>query len=141
MTVLRFVDTNVLIYAYDLDAGSKQATAAALIEQLWQDGNGVISVQVLQEFLVNVTRKIAIPLPLPQARELVRSYRVWVRQPNDVATTLRATELMELASLSFWDALIIASAEAAGCHELLSEDLNPNQTIAGVRIVNPFLPQ
>lgn len=139
MTALRFVDTNILLYAYDLDAGAKHTAAAALIEQLWQEQNGVLSVQVLQEFLVNITRKIARPLPLAQARELVRSYRVWVRRPNDVETTLRATELMELASLSFWDALIVASAEAAGCGELLSEDLNAGQTIAGVRIINPLL--
>lgn len=134
-----FVDSNVLVYAHDLDAGKKRSIAAALLERLWRTQSGALSVQVLQEFYVAVTRKIAIPLALPQAREIVRQYRPWVRSDTTVQTVLRASEISELARISFWDALIVASAEEAGCAELASEDLSHGQTIAGVKIVNPFL--
>lgn len=133
-----FVDTNILLYAHDRDAGRKGEIAAARLRELWETELGVVSVQVLQEFFVNATRKIANPLPLPIAREVLRVYRSWVRRETTVDTVLRATELMELAQLSFWDALIVAAAEEAGANTLLSEDLNGGQVIAGVRVANPF---
>ena len=138
MTGKVFVDTNILLYAHDADAGAKGRTAEARVKELWVSGNGVLSVQVLQEFYVNVTRKIRDPLPIPVAREILRTYRVWVRTATTADTLLRATEISELAKLSFWDSLIIASAEEVGASELLSEDLSHGQKIAGVRIVNPF---
>jgi predicted nucleic acid-binding protein len=73
-----------------------------------------------------------------QARELIRLYRAWVRQDTSADTVLRATEIAELARLSFWDSLIVAAAEEVGCEELLSEDMGHGQQVAGVRIVNPF---
>jgi predicted nucleic acid-binding protein len=138
MTGKTFVDTNILIYAHDRDAGRKGEIAAARIRELWDTEQGVLSVQILQEFFVNATRKIANPLPLPTAREVLRVYRPWVRREATADTVLRATELMELAQLSFWDALIVAAAEEAGAKTLLSEDLNDGQVIAGVKILNPF---
>jgi predicted nucleic acid-binding protein len=139
MTGPVFVDSNVLVYAHDLDAGAKRAAAAALLERLWETQNGVLSVQVLQEFYVNVTRKLAQPVPLAKAREVLRLYRSWIRHETTADTVLRATEISELAQLSFWDGLIVASAEEAGCVELLTEGLAHGQTIAGTRIVNPFV--
>lgn len=140
MTGKTFVDTNILLYAHDRGAGEKGEIAAARLRDLWETEQGVLSVQVLQEFFVNVTRKIAVPLPVPVAREMLRIYRPWVRRESTADTVLRATELMELAQLSFWDALIVAAAEEAGAQTLLSEDLNGGQVIAGVRVVNPFSP-
>ena len=134
-----FVDSNVLVYAHDLDAGAKRSAAAALLERLWDAQSGVLSVQVLQEFYVNVTRKIAQPVALAQAREVLRLYRSWIRHETGADTVLRACEIAELSQISFWDGLIVASAEEAECVELASEDLAHGQTIADVRIVNPFL--
>lgn len=133
-----FVDTNVLVYAHDLDAGAKRGIAASLLERLWDEQAGVLSVQVLQEFFVNVTCKIARPVAAAQAREVVRLYRPWVLHETGVDAVLRGTEIAELAKISFWDGLIIASAEAAGCELLHSEDLAHGQVVAGVKIVNPF---
>lgn len=133
-----FVDTNVLLYAHDLDAGAKRDLAASRLEQLWDDQTGALSVQVLQEFFVNVMRKISRPVAVAQAREVVRLYRPWVRHETTVDTVLRAREIAELAQVSFWDGLIVASAEESGCEELFSEDLSSGQIIAGVRITNPF---
>ena len=137
-TGLVFVDTNVLVYAHDLDAGEKRRMAAAQLERLWDEQAGALSVQVLQEFFVNATRKIAKPVATAQAREIIRLYRAWVRQDTSADTVLRATEIAELAHLCFWDSLIVAAAEEVGCEELLSEDMGHGQQIAGVRIVNPF---
>jgi predicted nucleic acid-binding protein len=98
-----------------------------------------LSVQVLQEFYVGVTRKLATRVARSTSREIVDAYGAWVREPTTAETVLRATDIAELAVISFWDALIIAAAEQAGAAQLLSEDLNAGQEIAGVRVVNPFL--
>ena len=126
------------MYAHDLNAGEKRRGAAAQLERLWDEQAGTLSVQVLQEFFVSATRKIAKPVATAQAREVLRLYRAWVRQDTPADTVLRATEIAELARLSFWDGLIVAAAEEAGCEKLLSEDMGHGQQVAGVRIVNPF---
>jgi len=134
-----FVDTNVLIYAHDLDAGSKHDRAAAILSDLWENENGIVSVQVLQEFYVNVTRKISAPLTPALARGVIRNYLAWQIAPNDPSTVLSASEIAERNQISFWDALIVASASNAGADRILSEDLNHGQMIEGVVIENPFL--
>jgi predicted nucleic acid-binding protein len=134
-----FVDSNILIYAHDADAGPKRERAIHKLTQLWESGAGRLSVQVLQEFYVNVTRKLATPVARSTAREVIRSYGAWVREPTTPDTVLRAIEIAELAQIMFWDALIVASAQEARATQLYSEDLNDGQTIAGVRVVNPLL--
>jgi predicted nucleic acid-binding protein len=138
MSGIAFVDSNVLIYAHDRDAGSKRELARALCSQLWTEHAGVLSVQVLQEFFVTVTRKLKTPIARAQAREVVRTYAPWVISPTTPETVLRATELSETAGIDFWDALIVAAAEQSGAETLYSEDLNDGQLIAGVRVVNPL---
>ena len=135
---LAFVDTNILLYAHDLGAGKKQVTAAQLLAGLWENRSGILSPQVLQEFLVNAVRKLKNPLALPQARDIVRMYGIWVVRDTGIGDILRATELMELTGISFWDSLILASAEAAGASILYSEDLQHGQQVAGLTIRNPF---
>lgn len=133
-----FVDTNVLIYAHDTDAGRKREIARALLQDLWVERTGVLSTQVLQEFYVNATRKLRTPLPKPAARSVVSTYVPWCGggvTPEDLA---KAFELEDSAGIGFWDALIVASAVRSGADRILSEDLNPGQAIAGVTIVNPF---
>ena len=135
----RFVDSNVLIYAYDQDAGSKRARAGELLASLWESATGVVSVQVLQEFFTNATRKLKQPLDSAKAREVVRIYGEWVAAPTDPSHVLRAVDIMKTYQLSFWDSMIVAVAEATQCGILFSEDMQHGQIIAGVRIENPFL--
>jgi predicted nucleic acid-binding protein len=137
MTDVVFVDTNILIYAHDLDAGDKRERAAAALERLWDEQTGRLSVQVLQEFYVTVTQKLAASRA--NAREVVRTYTPWVQHPTTPETILRATEIAELSKLSFWDGLIVASAEQAGATHLYTEDLNAGQIIVGVKVVNPLI--
>jgi predicted nucleic acid-binding protein len=134
-----FVDTNILIYAHDLDAGHKHEIAAALIEGLWAAGTGVVSTQVLQEFYVNVTRKIMYPLPPAQARGVIEDYLVWHVVLNDAESILMASELEERYQLSFWDGMIVAAACRAKADKIVTEDLNAGQKIEGVLVENPFL--
>ncbi|MGB1108963.1 MAG: PIN domain-containing protein [Gammaproteobacteria bacterium] len=133
-----FVDTNILIYAHDRDAGPRHERARELVRRLWLDGGGVISVQVLQEFYVNITRKIPRPLTLPGARELIEAYRSWQVESPTPDTVLAASEIQERNQLSFWDAMIIATAVRAGVETLYSEDLNHGQVIEGIRVENPL---
>jgi predicted nucleic acid-binding protein len=138
MTDKVFVDSNILIYAHDLDAGRKREVAAAKLSELWDSEAGRLSTQVLQEFYVNVTRKLKTPIERGKAREVVRAYAAWVHTPITPATILRASEIGDVWQLSFWDSMILASAEELTCDTLLSEDLNDGQVVAGVAIVNPF---
>ena len=138
MSAVAFVDSNVLIYAHDRDAGVKRELAAAKLRELWDSGTGRLSVQVLQEFYVNATQKLATPIARSTAREVIKSYGAWVQRATTVETVTRATEISELARISFWDALIVASAEEVDADELLSEDLSDGQAIGGIKVVNPF---
>lgn len=132
-----FVDSNVLIYLHDVTAERKRERARQLVEQLWDSGGGCVSVQVLQEFYVNSTRKLGMPQDDAEA-QVVRLLAWTVHTPSahDVVAAIR---LQRNEQLSFWDAMIVQSARQLGCHILYSEDLNPGQTVAGVMIQNPFL--
>lgn len=132
-----FVDTNVLIYAHDVDAKAKHKVAKGVLRELWSQRTGVLSLQVLQEFYVNVTRKIATPLPKNAARLVVNSYALWCVEttPAEIATAFR---IEDESRIGFWDALIVASAAKSGVVQILSEDLNAEQVILGIRIENPF---
>jgi len=133
-----FVDTNVLIYAHDLDAGERHGVAARIVAALWETRRAVISTQVLQEFYVNATRKIPSPLTRAAARQLVKVYAAWQTELVGPAEILLASELEEQHLLSFWDALIVASALKGGASTILTEDMSPGRSISGVRIQNPF---
>jgi predicted nucleic acid-binding protein len=139
MTDVVFVDTNILVYAHDADAGVKRERAIETLRALWEADTGSLSVQVLQEFFVNVTSRLTTRIARSTAREVVSAYAAWVRRPTTADTVLRAADIADLAQISFWDALIVAAAEQAGAALLLSEDLNDGQSIAGITIVNPLL--
>jgi predicted nucleic acid-binding protein len=132
-----FVDSNVLIYAHDVDAKAKHETAKSVLRELWSRRTGVLSMQVLQEFYVNVTRKIASPLPRDAARLVVNSYTVWCIEttPTEIAAAFR---IEDESRIGFWDALIVAAAVKSGSVRILSEDLNAQQVIGGIRVENPF---
>lgn len=132
-----FVDSNVLIYAHDVDAGRKHEIAKDVLRDLWVERTGLLSTQVLHEFYVNVTRKIRTPLPKPAARSIVAAYVRWCVDPT-IADVDAAFRIEDEASIGFWDALIVAVAARSGARRILSEDLNPRQVISGVTIHNPF---
>ena len=137
-SVKAFVDSNILIYAHDIDAGRKHEIARGLLRDLWEERGGALSAQVLHEFYVNATRKIRTPLPRPAARSVVGTYAPWCIDPA-TADVNAAFQLEDEANIGFWDALIVAAAVRSGAQRLLSEDLNDGQVIAGVTVVNPFL--
>ena len=133
-----FIDTNVLIYAHDVDAKEKNEIAKMVLRELWSERTGVLSVQVLQEFYVNVTRKITAPLPKELARSVVASYAIWCTEttPAEISTAFR---IEDESRIGFWDALIVSSAVKSGATRILSEDLSSVQRLAGVLIENPFV--
>jgi predicted nucleic acid-binding protein len=133
-----FVDTNILVYAHDLDATGKRKIAQKTLSDLWENGTGTISIQVLHEFYVTVTRKIPKPISIAIARGIIENYLTWPLIMNDEKTMMHATEIEERYRLSFWDALILAAACRAKAEILLTEDLSHDQEIEGIRIVNPF---
>jgi predicted nucleic acid-binding protein len=137
MSAKAFVDTNVLIYAHDVDAAAKHELAKHILQELWNQRTGALSMQVLQEFYVNVTRKIAKPLSKASARGIVNSYQAWCIETTTEEISV-AFRIEDDARIGFWDALIVAAALRAGTDRILSEDLNAGQTISGVRIENPF---
>ncbi|UCH24385.1 MAG: PIN domain-containing protein [Trueperaceae bacterium] len=133
-----FVDTNILLYAFDTSAGKKRSQALDLFQKLWRTGNGCISVQVLQEFFVNATRKLPKPLALEIAERIVASLSRWEVHAPNAEDVLSAIDLQQATQLSFWDAMVVYSAASLGCNVLYSEDFNAGQTIAGIEIINPF---
>jgi predicted nucleic acid-binding protein len=132
-----FIDTNVLIYAHDKDAGAKHEIAKTVLRDLWSERTGVLSVQVLQEFYVNVTRKISSPLSKDLARLVVSSYAIWCTEttPTEIISAFR---IEDESRIGFWGALIVSCASKDGATRILSEDLNAGQRIAGILIENPF---
>jgi predicted nucleic acid-binding protein len=135
---LQFLDTNVLLYAHDQSAGEKQQRAGSIVAALWESGNGCLSVQVLQEFYVNITQKVAQRLEKATALQLVADLACWRIHVPDAADVLKAIDIQLAYKISFWDAMIIRSTQAMRCQTLWTEDLQTGQTIAGVRVVNPF---
>lgn len=133
-----FVDTNVLIYAEDRDAGERHRIARDLIVELWNTRTGVVSVQVLQEFFVNITRKPKKPLSASRALDIVKEYLTWEVIENSPALLVASIGLHQKAQLSFWDASIVQAALEAGCSRLYTEDLSAGQRFGKLVLENPF---
>jgi predicted nucleic acid-binding protein len=134
-----FVDTNILVYAYDRSAGVKRQRAQALLLQLWDSGRGVLSTQVLQELCINLRRKAGNPMPVEEVRSLIREYSTWEVVTNTPESVLRALEIEARYKTSFWDALILQAAEEAGVSILYSEDLAAGQTYGTIQVVDPLI--
>ncbi|NBC29298.1 MAG: PIN domain-containing protein [Spirochaetes bacterium] len=133
-----FLDTNVLVYANDAAEPEKQRTARRLLKDVLHAENGVISVQVLSEFWVTVTRKIRKPLSPHIARLEAELFHLMTVVDLDSALFYDALRLEQLYQLSYWDAQIVAAAESAGCTVLYSEDLNAGRQYANLTVTNPF---
>lgn len=133
-----FLDTNILVYAFDNSAGVKHSKALSIMRNLWDLNLGVVSTQVLQEFYVNVTRKLSPPLDPEIAINTIKDLLTWKPVVINGALILEAIELHSRHKYSFWDSLIITAAIAGGAKTILSEDLADSQTIQGITIKNPF---
>jgi predicted nucleic acid-binding protein len=131
-----FFDTNVLIYADDKAVVAKQRRALALLAEHRRARTGVVSMQVLQEYFVTVTRKLRVDAAVARRKvELLAEFDVAAPEVGDI---LAAIDLHRLHGFSFWDALVVRAAKQAGCGVLYSEDMQGEREIEGVRIVNPF---
>jgi predicted nucleic acid-binding protein len=136
MAARSFFDTNVLVYADDQSAPAKQRRALELFAEHRRAGTGVVSLQVLQEYFVTVTRKLHLDAAVARRKvELLAELDV---ATPDLADVLAAIDLHRLRGVSFWDALILQTAKQSGCAVLLSEDLQHGSTVEGIRIVDPF---
>lgn len=131
-----FLDANILVYAQDAGSTHKRKKSRKTISELTASGDGVISTQVLQEFYVTVTRKLGVD-PLA-AKGILKTFSVFEIVQVSPELIYEAIDCSILNKVSFWDALIVTAASAAGCSTVLSEDLNNGQTILGVRIENPY---
>lgn len=136
MNAARFLDTNILVYAYDLDAPAKRWVALKLVEEGWINlGGTAVSVQVLQELHANLTRRGQAP---SDASRVVEDFAGWPVVDNTLELLRSALAEQARWKLSLWDALILAAARSAGATELVSEDFNAGQDYGGIRVVNPF---
>lgn len=133
-----FLDTNILVYANDSSDRHKSGVARELITLHLREGTGYLSAQVLGEFWVTITRKIASPLPFELAERQVRLLDSFTIVPQDSVSVWKAIELQKKHTISFWDAHILASALIAGCRTLYSEDLQDQAEYSGIKVVNPF---
>jgi predicted nucleic acid-binding protein len=132
-----FLDTNILLYSDDSFDARKNRIAVDLLVDLRTRREGVLSTQVLQEYFVNAVKKLKLDVVLARRRvELFANFDV---VPPSAAMILSAIDLQRLNNLSFWDAMIIQAASASGCEVLLSEDMQHSRSIAGLRVVNPFV--
>ena len=138
MSADTFVDTNVLVYVRDASEPRKQKQAEAWMHFLWQTGTGRLSFQVLQEFYVTVTQKVANPLPSEVAAQIIADLAAWELHCPNIEDVLDAIGLQHRVHTSFWDAMILASALHLGCQILWSEDLTPGQLYGQIEVHNPF---
>jgi predicted nucleic acid-binding protein len=131
-----FLDTNILVYSMDRADNTKQKKCREWVRSLISDSSGVVSTQVLQEFYVASTSKLgADPLII---KDILRSFERFETVLVTPGLIREAVDCSIINQLSFWDSLIVVSAESAECEIVLTEDLNPGQIIRGVRIESPF---
>ncbi len=132
-----FIDSNIIVYANDRQAGTKQDQAIDIVQRLIRGRHGVISTQVMQEYA-----QVALSKLSQDSAVILRQLRLLERlivSPLTAKTTRRAVEIVAAYRISFWDANIVAAAEAAECDFILSEDLNTGQFYAGLQVINPFV--
>jgi len=138
MTAPVFVDANVLIYARDPGELAKQQRAQVWLAHLWREGIGRTSMQVLSDFYVNVTRKLAAPVAPESAWQELSTFLAWRPQPIDDALMRRAWEIEQRHRLSWWDSMVVGAAQLQGCELMLTEDLQDGTVFGGVMVRSPF---
>jgi predicted nucleic acid-binding protein len=139
MTGKVFVDTNVLVYWRDASEPDKQERALTWLSELWERRSGRLSFQVLQEFYVTVTAKLALSLSPELARLNVRQLLAWKPVTLDARLLEEAWRLQDRYLFPWWDALIVAAAQVSACRYLLSEDFQDGMEVGDLKVVNPFI--
>jgi predicted nucleic acid-binding protein len=135
---LAFVDTNVLVYAFEKASSPKKLIARELMADLMAQGRLRLSTQVLQELFVTLTAKGNQRCSNEEGLAALENLKAWPLAVIDYAAIRAAIRLADQARLSFWDALIVTCAARSGAAVLYTEDLNDGQEILGVRVRNPF---
>ena len=135
---MTFLDTNILVYAYDVDEKVKHQIAKDILVECWKSRSGALSTQVLQEFYVTITRKLPKKIPVPEARKILREFLAWPMYQIAPADIVKASELEEKSGYTFWDSLVITAAQNTNAEILYSEDMQDGQQIGDLKIINPF---
>lgn len=137
----RLLDTNILVYAYDFSEKRRREIAKALVDEVWDAGGGVVTLQNLSEFFFAVTRKVQTRVPVADAKTIVsdilRSSR-WMVIDRNAGTVMRAMEIVESVRAPFWDALIAACMLEHGIEVIVTENEKDFKQIPGISTVNPF---
>jgi predicted nucleic acid-binding protein len=133
-----FFDSNILVYAYDDRDHAKRVRARDLLAGAMESETGAVSAQVLGEFFNTVTRRIPDALSDQEAEGVIAQVAILPVVELDLSLVQRAIGTCRRYQISYWDALIVAAAERAGCSRIISEDLNPGQLYNGIPVVNPF---
>ncbi len=137
----RLIDTNILVYAYDISEKAKRKVARAILEKIWDQGGGVVALQNLSEFFVVVTEKVKNPIPTASARriamDILRSGR-WLVIDRRAETMMTAMDLVENVGTPYWDALIAACMLEHGIHTIVTENERDFKKIPGLTVINPF---
>jgi predicted nucleic acid-binding protein len=136
---LAFVDTNVLVHAFDKSRSPKKRVAQRLISELLEEDRLRVSTQVLQELFVTLTRKVSQPCSSAEALAVLEDLTAWPLMAVDYAAIRAAVGLASQAKLSFCNALVVVAAARTGAAVLYTEDMNDGQEILGVRVSNPFV--
>ena len=134
-----FFDTNILVYAYDQRDPVKRRLALDIFANAVARDAVVVSAQVLGEFFNTATRRILNPISVEEAENVISLFSDFTVVELDLALVQQAVATCRRYQISYWDALIVAAAERAGCGRIISEDLNPGQSYHGVVVVNPFV--
>ena len=134
----QFLDTNILVYAYDGADPAKQEHARQIIRNGIAEETAVLSAQVLGEFFTVVTSRIPVPLTAEEAEGVLDILSVLPVVEIDLRLVRRATRIHRLYGINYWDSLIVAAAQRAGCTQILTEDLNTGQSYQDILAVNPF---
>ena len=138
MSDREFIDTNILVNAYDRHDPAKHSKAQELLTNGIENETAVLSAQVISEFFTVVTSRIPKPLSIEEAEEAIDLFSILPVVELDLTMTRRAINTQKQYRSTYWDSLIITAAEKAGCTQIFSEDLNPGQTCHGIVVVNPF---
>ena len=133
-----FFDSNILIYAADRSEPEKQFQARRLLNSAIENETGTLSVQVLGEFFSVVTKRIPNPLSVEEAEAIIERTAVLPVVELNWTLVRRAIQTHKEYGISYWDSLIVAAAEKAGCTQIISEDLNSGQSYHGITVVDPF---
>jgi predicted nucleic acid-binding protein len=137
----KLIDTNIIVYAYDITEIEKHPVCKAIVKEVWLEGGGIVTLQNLMEFFVAVTRKVEKPLPVKVARIIVEDIlqsEKWIVVDRNENTFLKAMELVEKYNSPFWDSLIAASMLENDVREILTENTKDFGKIAEIKVVNPF---